>query len=82
MRTQRHVTAAKSVGLVANGEERIELTRVSTEVGKEMDVARRDCYPVHVGNLATAGLGKGRRREGNILFGKNGGWKGGNRTLG
>ena len=57
-------------------------TWVITNVGKEMDVACRDCCPLHVAPQARTGLGEGRRTEGNTLFGKNGGWKGVNRTLG
>ena len=41
-------------------------------------MACRDCCAIHIdGVQARTGLGEGRQIEGNTLFGKNRGWKGG-----
>ena len=67
---QCRITAAESVGLVSNSEEGMEPTGVSTNVGKEMDVAWRHCSRLHVDTLGRTGLGEGRRRRGNTLWEK------------
>ena len=72
----------ESAGFVSNREERIEPAWVSSKVGKEMDVACRECCPLYVGTWARTGLGEWRRRGAITLSGKIGGWRGGNRMLG